>query len=78
MKQYFTKDFAILYDPPGDGSCQFYAISDQMKRQTGITVSAEELRRKSVLYLMEHASKLKQFVSTNWEAYVSDMSKKTT
>jgi OTU-like cysteine protease len=53
-------------------------MSDQIMKKLGIKVSAEELRRQSVLYMMEHASRLRQFVSTNWEEYVSRMSKSTT
>ncbi|CAC5407834.1 unnamed protein product [Mytilus coruscus] len=47
-----NKAWALLvaFNPPGDGNCQFAAISHQLQR-LGISRSAETLRREVITYL---------------------------
>lgn len=42
--------FELVYDPPGDGNCQFAALSHQVKK-LGILRSAETTRKEIAAYL---------------------------
>ena len=42
--------FELVYNPPGDGNCQFAALSHQV-RKLGILRSPETMRKEIVAYL---------------------------
>ena len=54
LKQFaLDKGFKVV-DNQGKGNCMFHALSDQLERVMGISVSHEQLRITAVGYLDSH------------------------
>lgn len=65
----------VLHRVPGDGNCQFHAVSDQLKERYGIEVTHLKLRQQAVEYLRRRHD-LYAFVSANfksWDTYIAHM-----
>ena len=72
-----NQGFELAYDPPGDGNCQFSAISYLLSLQ-GIFASPAEVRKAAVDYLTvnensEDGVPLKLFAGEPWEDYLIRM-----
>jgi len=67
----------IDWNPQGDGSCQFAAVSHQLRTRGIRDITPEELRAKVVEYLKENDQSA--FIpGLDWETYVSLMSEHET
>ena len=74
--------FAILFNPAGDGNCQFAAIAHALQ-DVGIYRSNETLRREDVQYLSDNpnaadGSPLELFAAMPWAEYLNTMAKNST
>ena len=74
--------FAILFNPAGDGNCQFAAIAHALQ-DVGIYRSNETLRREDVQYLSDNpnaadGSRLELFAAMPWAEYLNTMAKNST
>ena len=49
-KAFEDQGFKLVHNPPGDGNCQFAALSHQVRR-LGILRSPETMRKEIVMYL---------------------------
>lgn len=72
--------YDIVYNPPGDGNCQFAALANQLSA-LGIFRSQETLRKEIVGYLEENqldneGLPLQEFSS--WEEYLQYMARRNT
>ena len=77
-----NQGYAIIYDPPGNGDCQFAALTYLLQR-IGVHRSPSTLRAEVVQYLetnsRDHESwPLKLFMATPWSSYVQQMRKSGT
>ena len=46
----------VISDNQGEGSCMFFALSEQLDVVKGIRMSHEEIRKTVVHYLMDHST----------------------
>lgn len=78
--------FQVIYNPPGDGNCQFAALAHQLNA-LGIFRSPETMREEIVTYLQNHPVDhegfplSEQLVDTefaSWEEYLQYMKRKST
>ena len=75
-------DFSLLYNPPGDGNCQFSALCFWLHR-LGIHRSSETVREVIVKYLTNNPNDsegmpLELFAATPWAEYLHSMAKNGT
>ena len=69
----------MLYDPPGDGNCQFGALA-YLLAKIGIYCSYDTLRNNVVDYLNENPNDddewpLELYIGRPWNEYVKEMSR---
>ena len=74
--------YEVLYDPPGDGNCQFSSVAFVL-RDLHIFRSAETLRNEIVSYLNTHdyssnGIPLELFAGIPWSQYVTEMARSET
>ena len=72
-----NQGYAIIYDPPGHGDCQFAALTYLLQR-IGIHRSPGTLRAEVVRYLEANSTDhegwpLEMFVPTPWSSYIQQM-----
>ena len=72
-----NQGYAIIYDPPGNGDCQFAALPYLLQR-IGVYRSPSTLREETVWYLeandRDHEGwPLELFVATPWSSYIQQM-----
>ena len=77
MDEITNQGYAIIYDPPGNGDCQFAALPYLLQR-IGVYRSPSTLRAEAVRYLeandRDHEGwPLKLFVATPWSSYIQLM-----
>ena len=75
-------DLSLMYNPPGDGNCQFGALCFWLSL-LGIHRSAETVREEIVKYLVNHATNsegmpLELFAGMPWKAYLQAMARNGT
>ena len=75
-------DLSLMYNPPGDGNCQFGALCFWLSL-LGIHRSAETVREEIVKYLANHATNsegmpLELFAGMPWKAYLQAMARNGT
>ena len=73
-----NQEFSVIYDPPRDGSCQFYALA-YFLCASGYSCDASSLRSQVADYLENHsANKRSQpyelFAAILWDQYLTEMS----
>lgn len=72
-------NFAILYDPPQDGACQFAAVSHQLEKHEITSIAAHVVRESAINYLKLNPDCFTSFISSkSWEQYLRDMSARKT
>ena len=74
--------YEVLYDPPGDGNCQFCYVAFAL-RDLHIFRPAETLRNEIVSYLNTHdyfsdGIPLELFVGIPWSQYITEMARSGT
>ena len=74
--------YEVLYDPPGDGNCQFSSVAFAL-RDLHIFRSAETLRNEVVSYLNSHdyssdGIPLELFAGIPWSQYLTEMARSET
>ena len=76
IEQFTDQDYNVVYDPPGDGNCQFSAFCFAL-RNIGLHRSPETLRREVVQYLnsndIANVIPLAFFAGVPWEQYLQEM-----
>ena len=75
-------DLSLLYNPPGDGNCQFWALCFWLNR-LGIHRSAKTVREEIINYLTNNPNNsegmpLELFAATPWGEYLHSMAKNGT
>ena len=75
-------DLSLMYNPPGDGNCQFGALCFWLNR-LGIHRSAETVREEIIKYLTNNPNNsegmpLELFAATPWAEYLHSMAKNGT
>ena len=55
VQEFQRQGYHLIYNPPGDGNCQFSAVADLLKN-FGIHHSPQSLRKEVVAYLNENDS----------------------
>ena len=78
LEQLTNQGYELIYDPPGDGDCQFTALSFFL-RDIGIHRSADTLRKEVVRYLElndvdQYGWPLELYVGVPWSEYLNQMS----
>ena len=72
-----NQGFELIFDPPGDGSCQFSALA-YFRRASVYQVSSSMLRNEVVEYLQNHwtnkeGQPYELFVGIPWSEYLNEM-----
>ena len=70
--------YDVIYDPPGDGNCQFSALAFVLP-YANIYRSAQTLRNDVIKYLREHdrlpdGYPMELFMDMSWNQYINEMS----
>ncbi|MES9901347.1 MAG: hypothetical protein ABW168_01535 [Sedimenticola sp.] len=61
-----------IFNPPGDGNCQFEALSHQLSYK-GIHRNSVTLRQQAVKHMEENPSRFQPFVTEDYDSYLSCM-----
>ena len=78
-----NQGYNIIYDPPGNGDCQFAALTYLLQRIVGVHRSPGTLRAEVVRYLeannRDHECwPLEKFVAVPWSSFIQQLRKSVT
>ena len=78
-------NYRVLFDPAGDGNCQFSAVAHQLSHRLGIYTSPEVLRNQVVSFIESNEAIFRPFIHdgvnnsvVQWDNYLRNMQRVST